>query len=113
MVAELSIEKLKKKLNNIFCKENKSGHKYAAVWLSDVDFGGLYNSGKFVVNIKAEHKIDSCNDEIRYVTTVLFKELNTEEQSAIWRVDVYNSFEEIHCQSDDILVYTEADKCVS
>ncbi len=111
MVADISIKDLKKKLNSIFCKENKNGHKYASVWLSDADFGGLYNSEKFVVNIKTEHQIDSCNDEIKYIITVLFKELNNVERSAIWRVDVYNSFEEIHCQSDDVLVYTEAGSC--
>ena len=111
MVNTISIDDLKKKLKDIFCNENKTSHKYAEVWLSDVDFGGLYQTDKFVVNVKAEHKISSCNEEIKYIITDLFKQLSKEELSLIWRVDVYNSFEQIHCQSDDILVYTEADAC--
>jgi len=111
MVVTISIEDLRKKLKDIFCKENKGTNKYSTVWLSDADFGGLYQSDKFVVNVKAEHEIDSCNEEIKYIITNLFKQLSKEELSAIWRVDVYNSFEEIHCQSDDILVYTDADAC--
>ncbi len=113
MVEKLSIEDLKKKLKDVFCAENRTANKYSAVWLTNADFGGLYESSKFIVHIKAEHEIDSCNEEIKYIITVLFKQLSKEELSAIWRVDVYNSFEEMHCQSEDILVYTEADACIS
>lgn len=113
MVVEVSVEGLRKKLRDIFCIENKATNKYSEVWLSEADFGGLYQSDKFVVNVKAEHEIDSCNEEIKYIVTVLFKQLSKKELSAIWRVNVYNSFEEIHCQSDDILVYTVSDACSS
>ena len=113
MVNTISIGDLKKKLKDIFCRENKLSHRYSEVWLSNVDFGGLYQTDKFVVNVKAEHEILSCNEEIKYIVTHLFEQLTTEERSLIWRVDVYNSFEEIDCQSDDILVYTETDSCSS
>lgn len=113
MVNTISIEALQKKLKDIFCKENKTSDKYSQVWLSDVDFGGLYQSDKFVVNVKAEHEILSCNEEIKYIVKVLFKQLSQQELSMIWRVNVYNSFEEIHCKSDDILVYTAEDICAS
>ena len=112
MVVAISIEDLKKKLNDIFCKENRGKNKYSKVWLSEADFGGLYQSDKFIVNVKAEQEIDSCNEEIKYIVTNLFKQLSKEELSSIWRVEVYNSFEEIHCQSDDILVYTDVDACL-
>ncbi len=111
MVEEISIDGLAKKLKDVFCLENKNSKKYSEVWLSDVDFGGLYQSDKVVVNVKAEHKVESCNDEIKYIVTVLFKQLSKKESSLIWRVDVYNSFEEIHCQSDNLLVYTKIDAC--
>lgn len=113
MVNTLPIEGLKKKLKDIFCNENKISNKYSQVWLSDVDFGGLYQSDKFVVNVKAEHEMLSCNEEIKYIVTVLFKQLSKQELSVIWRVEVYNSFEELYCQSEDILVYTTEDTCVA
>ena len=111
MVETISIEDLILKLKDIFCAENKVRKKYAEVWLSDVDFGGLYNSDKFVVNVKAQHHILSCNEEIKYIVTQLFKQLSIEERTLIWRVDVYNSNEQLHCQSSDILVYTTVDAC--
>ncbi len=111
MVAEISVEDLIKKLRDVFCAENKTSKKYSEIWLSDVDFGGLYQTDKVVVNVKAEHIIESCNEEIKYIVTVLFKQLSRIELSLIWRVDVYNSFEEIHCQSEDLLVYNTMDAC--
>lgn len=112
MASKLSIEELKSKLKNLFCEENKTSHKYSEVWLSDVDFGGLYQTDKVVVNVKAEHEILSCNNEIKYIVAHLFGQLPVEERSMIWRVKVYNASEQMHCESDDILVYTEADACV-
>lgn len=111
MVTTISIEDLAKKLKDIFCAENKTNKKCSEIWLSDVDFGGLYQTDKVVVNVKAEHKIDSCNEEIKYIVTVLFKQLSREELTLIWRVDVYNSFEEMHCQSEDLLVYNKMEAC--
>jgi hypothetical protein len=102
----VTTESLEDVLKNVFCTENKENKKYAEVWLSEADFGGLYQSNKFVLNVKAEHQIESCNSEIRYVTTQLFKKLSKEDWSLIWRVDVYNADEQIHCQSGDILVYS-------
>ncbi len=64
-----------------------------------------------MVNVKAEHEVDSCNDEIKYIMSRLFANLTKDELSFIWRVDVYNSFELIHCQSDELLVYTVEDTC--
>lgn len=111
MVETISIEVLAKRLKDIFCAENKTSKKYSEIWFSDVDFGGLYQTDKVVVNVKAEHEIDSCNEEIKFIVTVLFKQLSKEELSLIWRVDVYNSYEEMHCQSDDFLIYTALDTC--
>jgi hypothetical protein len=113
MVNTVSINDLKKKLKDIFCSENKAKKKYSEVWLSEADFDGLYQSHKYVVNVKAEHEISSCNEEIKYIVTNLFKQLSKDELACVWRVIVYNSFEEMHCASDDILVYTEEDSCES
>ena len=111
MVTTISIEELKNKLKNIFCEENKANRKYSEIWLTDADFGGLYQSDKLVLNVKAEHYIESCNEEIKYIITHLFKQLSKVDLAYIWRVDVYNSDEQIHCQSEDILVYSTTDIC--
>lgn len=111
MDTNASINGLSKRLNEIFCSENKKNRKYSQVWLSYVDFGGLYQSEKVIVNVKAEHEIDSCNDEIKDIMSMLFSNMTKEELAFIWRVDVYNSFEVIHCQSDELLVYRVEDAC--
>ncbi|MGI8951022.1 MAG: hypothetical protein ACR2FN_05480 [Chitinophagaceae bacterium] len=99
-----------KTLNKIFCDKNKIDKRYLEVWLSDVDFGGLYKSDRYVLNVKAEHVIDSCTDEIKNIIQMLDREAK-EELKYIWRVDVYYNDKEIHCSSDDILIYTEQEAC--
>jgi hypothetical protein len=113
MAETVSVETLKLKLREVFCNENKSTKKYAEVWLLGVDFGGLYHSDKHVVNVKTEHEIDSCNDEIKYIFTHLNRNLAPEMYERIWRVDVYNANEQIHCQvsQDDILIYRLPEAC--
>lgn len=99
-----------KQLHQIFCDTNKKDRKYSAVWLSDVDLGGMYYTDKYVLNVKAEHQIDNCNEEIIAILEVL-DEKAKEELKYIWRVVVYNANEEWHCHSEDLMVYTEQDAC--
>lgn len=113
MVETVSTNNLAKKLKDIFCAENRVSRKYSEVWLSDVDFGGLYTSDKYVVNVKAEHEIESCNEEIKYIITHLFKQLTSEEISQIWRVDVYNSYEIMHCSSGQLPVFKSNEACLT
>jgi hypothetical protein len=111
MVATISIEDLRLKLNHIFCVENKLNKKYSKVWLSEADFGGVYHSDKHIINVKAEHYINSCNNEIKHISSILFQNLQEDERSMIWRIVVYNSNEEIQCFSEDILVYDISTSC--
>ncbi len=110
MVKNKNIEEFRKKLKDIICKNAKERH-YSEVWLSEADFGGLYQSDKFILNVKAEHDLDSCNEEIIYLNRVLFNSLSKEELGLIWRIAVYNSSDQIHCLSADILVYNEEEAC--
>lgn len=98
------------KLNAIFCATNKSKRRYSEVWLSEVDFGGLYYSDKHVLNVKAEHTIDSCNDEIKTIIKML-NDKASEELQQIWRVVVYNADNQIHCASGELMVYHKANAC--
>ena len=99
-----------KRLNTIFCDTNKKDNRYSEVWLSDVDFGGLYTSDKYVLNVKAVETIDYCNAEIRSIIDLL-DEKDKEALSYIWRVDVYTENDEWHCSSEDIMVYNAAESC--
>ncbi len=77
-------------LHSIFCEYNREIRRYSEIWLSDADFGGLYNSGKYVLNLKAEqdYDIDSCGQEIEEILTMLDDKAK-EELQFIWRVDIY------------------------
>lgn len=95
-----------KKLQGIFCDSKK----YTEVWLSDVDLGGLYDNGKYILNVKAEHEIDSCSSEISGVLELLDKHAQ-ELLEYIWAVNVLDSNDEVHCASGELLVYTEETAC--
>ena len=100
MVKTISIETFNaftKKLEKIFCDANKADKRYAEVWLTEEDFGGLPDSEKFVINVKALNEIESCNKEIKYITTELLAGLTKEEISMFWSVNVYNSNDEMAC----------------
>ncbi len=100
------------KLNKVFCESSKTGRKYSHVWLADVDFGGLYYNDMFVLNVKADHEINSCNEEIKYVINLLDAKAK-EELKTIWRVVVYNRDEEVHCYSprEELIVFDKATAC--
>jgi len=99
------------KLQSAFCQFNKAeGNKYAEVWLSDVDFGELYHSDKYILHVKAEHDISSCSDEIDNVLRYLDYHAHNELQY-IWSVYIYDSTDQIHCQYDDLLVFTDDQSC--
>jgi hypothetical protein len=97
------------KLNKVFCESNKADKKYSEVWLEEVDFGGLYYSDKFTLNVKAEHQIDNCSGEIRDIIKML-NESCKDELKHIWSVNVFNANEEIHC-FEQFKVYSEEIAC--
>lgn len=97
-------------LNKVFCDLGKGGKKYSEVWLEEADFGGLYMSNKFILNVKADHNIDNCNNEIRDIVFLLHDKVPT-EYSYIFQVVVYNIDNDVHCASDDLLVYEEDKAC--
>lgn len=41
----------------------------------------------------------------------MLREKATEELKKIWSVAVYNVHDEIHCWSDDLIVFDESRKC--
>jgi hypothetical protein len=107
----MDTETLIGKLNDVFCENNKTEKRYSKIWLSEADFGGLYKSDLFVLNIKAEHQIDSCMAEIHSIIALL-SEKAREELKSIWRVAVYNANEQVHCWSGDLMVYDIEKSCL-
>ena len=101
----VTVEDLAKRLKEVFSAANKETGKYAEVWLSDVEFNGLYQIYKVAVNVKAAHPLASRNEEIKYIVYNIFTKLSKEEHSWIWNLSVYNSNEDVHCESDELLVY--------
>lgn len=101
---------IKNKLNPIFCDLNKNDKKYLAVWLSDVDFGELYHPDKYVLNVRAGHEIDGCKEEIDFVLALLDEKAKDELQS-IWQIRIFGISDEVHCASDEILVYSDETSC--
>lgn len=100
-----------KNLNQVICEYSKvSGKKYSEVWLTPVDFGGLYDNGKFNLCVKSEHQIDSCLAETTEIINYLDKNAN-EELKIIWAVLVYDSNDEMHCVSETLKVFDESQAC--
>ena len=99
-----------KRLNSLFCELDKGKKRYTEVWLSDVDFGKLYQPEKYILNVKAAHEIDSCNDEIRDILHFLDKNAHDELQY-IWSVSVYDVNENVHCIGDDVLIFNKSTAC--
>ena len=101
---------LVKKLNKIFCDISKEGKLYSMVWLDPADFGGLYRTKMYILNVMSHHNIDNCMSEITDIFQML-EERAKEELPFIWRVAVYNGDkEEVHCESN-LIVFEEENVC--
>lgn len=102
--------KLVKELKDIFCNLNKEDRKYSTVWLSSLD--DLTGRDRYVLNIKAEHNIDSCFEELEFVYKTLIEKIDTKIlDSIVGRVAVYNKYEEEHCSIEDIVIFGEQQVC--
>jgi len=98
-----------KNLHQLFCKARKKNKIYSKVWLEIADFGGLYDSKKYILNVKAHHQIENHYGEIKDVLYLLDKEAK-EELSYIWRVAVYHANEDVYSESN-LVVYEEEEAC--
>lgn len=102
--------KLVIELKDIFCNLNKNDRKYSTVWLSSLD--DLTGRDRYVLNIKAEHNIDSCYEELEFVYKTLTGRIDNKIlDSIIGRVAVFNKNEEEHCSIEDIVIFGEQEVC--
>lgn len=102
---------LVKKLREAFSETLKEGRKYSQIWLSPLDYDGLYQSDDFVLKLRSEYKIERYLTEITAVSNVLRKNFK-EELKQIVSVVVYGPNEKAECEADDYLVYEEATACL-
>ena len=101
---------LVKKLREVFSEAFKDGRRYSHIWLSPLDYDGLYQSEDFVLKLRSENKIERYLTEITEVSNVLRKNFK-EELKHIVSVVVYGPNEKAECEADDYLVYEEAAAC--
>jgi hypothetical protein len=94
-------------LRDVFSNLNKKEKRYSKVWLSDENFGGLYHSGKYILNVKASHHLKEYSPEIRFIIDLLDEKLDREKVSYIFNLEIYNENEEVRPDSDDIILYND------
>lgn len=95
------------KLQETFEANNQGDKKYSRVWLSQLNYGGLYYSKDFALKLKAEHKIERLLTEISFVSS-LIREKAAEESKSIMRISVYGPDEKAEPESDDYIIYEDA-----
>lgn len=96
-----------KELREIFLDINQKNKRYSKVWLSDMDYGGLYPSGTYILNATAEPHIDEYSPEIWYLIDLLTEKLGSQKASYINRVAVYLENDEAYPSKHDIIIYND------
>ena len=94
-------------LKNLFSSINQSEKRYSKVWLSEPDFGGLYYSGKYILNLKVAHQIDRYKPELSYIHSLLDEKLGKEQDAYIYHLYLYNKNEYDGPDRDDIVLYND------
>ena len=97
---------IRNKLRPIFCNLEKRENKYVEVWLSYFAFGLMHKSNNFILNVCTAEPVKNLRSEIQYVLCLL-DEHAKEELKNILQVNVWSSDEDVHCSSDEILIYSE------
>lgn len=106
----MATTKLVEQIRAILCDMNKPYRKYATVWLSFND--DLTGRERYVLNVKAEHLIESCFDELDSIFDTLREKMGATFVRTISRIAVYNANDQIHCDSGDIVILEEDENCV-
>ena len=97
-----------KQLKDIFIAINHSEKRYTRVWLTDMDYGGLYYSGQYILCAIAAPHIRVYSPEIRYLIDLLSEKLGKEKFSLINKVVVYLDTEQVYnTDRDDIILYND------
>lgn len=105
----MATNKLVDEIKVILCDMNKPSRRYSTVWLSLND--DLTGREKYILNVKAEHMIESCLGELDTIFDILYDKMGVKFTHNISRIAVYNSNDQIHCYSGDIMVLEKDEPC--
>ena len=92
------------KVKAVFEKLNKIDKKYAMVWLTKVDYGGLIFADDVVVNVQMANHINAYSPEIDELVNLLAENLDDETNLQISHVKVYNDDDKVWIGRDDIIL---------
>ena len=93
-----------KELKDLFTSFNNKEKRYAEVWLSEIDFGGLYYSEKYILNVKMNFHINERKPEIIAIDDFLKENLDAEKYKFIECPSVYKDNERIWHERGDIIL---------
>lgn len=96
-----------KEIKNIFLDINAKEKKYQRVWLSEANFGGLYRSGRYSVNIKPVRNLNETNDELKSLVYKLHDKLNDEKRKYLYTIKIYDVNEDVYNEQGDIMLLNE------
>lgn len=105
----MDIKKLVERIKDILCSINSQHKTYETAWLSLED--DLTGRERYVLHVKAEHLIPSCYEELKFLTKAFWDRLESSMLSKIARIVVYNSNDEVHCWSEDIVLFEDSAVC--
>jgi len=94
-------------LKRIFAALNQSDKRYSKAWLTDMDFGGLYRNGKYVLHLVAEHKLNGYKSEFSFLLDLLDEKLCKEKASYVYHIKLYDENEEVYIEKDAIILYND------
>ena len=98
------INELKDLFGNVIKKEGKS---YSKIWLSEANYGGLYHSGGYILNVKAKKHFEVYTKEIKYLSYMIHDKLDKEKTAIFHCIAFYNDDENIPEEKGDIAIYDE------
>lgn len=102
-------KELVERIKAVLCVLNTEEKRYEMAWLSLAD--DLTSRERYVLHVKAEHLIPSCYDGLRFLIETLRDKLAPSLLTVIARIVVYNSNEDVHCWSEDLVLFEDAAVC--
>lgn len=105
----MDTKKLVEHAKAVLCVLNTEEKRYETAWLSLAD--DLTGRERYVLHVKTEHFISSCYDELRFLIETLRAKLDASLLDVIARIAVYNSNEDVHYWSEDLVLFEDAAIC--
>jgi hypothetical protein len=97
---------LVKNLRGVF-SNSEIRDKYSMIWLSHIDFGGLYHTEtRFDLNVAPKQKVITKFTEIRYVTSFLHSNAK-DEAKQIMAVKIHSPEIDTYDVRTDMILYAE------